>query len=112
MEEATIKGRQARNDSGDPEDLTPEQVRTVLELGELATRDAADDVGALTDNSGGSADQSIEAMNDPADSPTDADALRDDLVANLLPSIRNNFADLAAQLNDFRTKLQAKGIMD
>lgn len=110
--EGSIKGRQAGSGSGDPEDLTPGEARTVLELGELATRDAADDVGALTDGSGGSPDQSIEALNDPTDSPADADALRDDLVANLLPSIRNNFADLAAQMNDFRAKLQAKGIMD
>lgn len=54
---------------------------------------------ALTDNSGGTANTTIQAMPDPTDTPADADALRDDLVANLLPALRNNIADLAAQIN-------------
>lgn len=54
---------------------------------------------ALTDNSGGSADSTIAAMTDPADTPLTADALRDDLVANYLLAARNNVADLAAKVN-------------
>lgn len=54
---------------------------------------------ALTDNSGGSADSTIAAMTDPADTPVTADALRDDLVANYLAAARNNIADLAAKVN-------------
>lgn len=54
---------------------------------------------SLTDNSGGAANTTIEAMPDPADTPILADDLRDDIVANLLPAIRNNVADIAAQIN-------------
>lgn len=57
-------------------------------------------ITALTDNSAGTANNTIQAMADPTDSPATADALRDDLVANLLPAIRNNFADLAAKVNE------------
>lgn len=53
----------------------------------------------LTDNSGGTANTTIQAMADPTDAPGTADALRDDLVANLLPALRNNIADLTAQVN-------------
>lgn len=74
------------------------------------------DPGLLTDNSGGApadgtigvvtlptgvtlgtltgtADQAMEAVPDPTDTPADADALRDDLVAAVLPTIRNNFKE-------------------
>lgn len=54
---------------------------------------------ALTDSSGGTANTTIQALTDPVDTPASADALRDDLVANLIPALRNNFADLAAQIN-------------
>lgn len=53
----------------------------------------------LTDSSGGTANTTVQALTDPADAPASADALRDDLVANLIPELRNNFADLAAQVN-------------
>lgn len=54
---------------------------------------------ALTDNSGGTANTTVQALPDPADAPATADALRDDLVANLIPALRNDFADLAAAVN-------------
>lgn len=54
---------------------------------------------ALTDNSGGSANTTIQAMPDPADTPLTADILRDDLVANFILGVRNNIADLTAQVN-------------
>lgn len=47
----------------------------------------------------GTASDVMEAIDDPADAPGTADALRDDLVANALPAIRNNLADLAAKVN-------------
>lgn len=53
----------------------------------------------LTDNSGGTANTTLQALTDPADAPAAADNLRDDLVANLIPELRNNFADLAASNN-------------
>ena len=54
---------------------------------------------ALTDNTTGTADNTLQALPDPTDAPATADALRDDLVANLLPAMRNDFADLAAKVN-------------
>lgn len=68
-------------------------------------------ITALTDNSAGTANNTIQAMPDPTNSPADADALRDDLVATLLPAIRNNVADLAAKINEIRTVLRASGLM-
>lgn len=63
---------------------------------------AARTAAALTDNSGGSADTTLAAIPNPADTPVTADSLRDDIVANDLPPIRNNFADLADQINKLR----------
>lgn len=60
---------------------------------------------ALTDNSAGTANTTVEAMPDPTDTPITADALRDDLVAVLIPAIRNNFADVVAQVNALRADL-------
>lgn len=68
-------------------------------------------ITALTDNSAGTANNTIQAMADPTNSPADADALRDDIVANLLPAVRNNVADLAAKINEIRTVLRAAGLM-
>lgn len=72
---------------------------------------AAATIAALTDNSAGTANNTIQAMADLTDSPATADALRDDIVANLLPAIRNNFADVTAKLNEFRTNLRASGLI-
>lgn len=72
----------------------------------------AADVGALTFAAvAGTANTTLEAMADPTDTPATADALRDDLVANLLPKVRNNFADVATQINAIRTALRAAGLM-
>jgi len=59
----------------------------------------------LSDSSGGTANTTVQALTDPADTPATADALRDDLVANLIPELRNNFADLTAQVNNLRTDI-------
>lgn len=61
------------------------------------------DYGAITDNIGGIINNILDAIPDPADSPVDADALRDDLVANTLPEIRNALSTIAARLIDIRT---------
>lgn len=69
-------------------------------------------IASLTDNSGGAAaNNTIEAMPDPTDTPATADALRDDLVAVLLPAVRNNVADLAAKINAILVALRANGIV-
>lgn len=66
---------------------------------------AMNSITALTDNSGGTANNTITAMADPADTPASADALRDDLVANFCLNVRNNIADLAAKINELITAL-------
>lgn len=55
----------------------------------------------LQDESEGtpSVTSTVGAIPDPADSPANADALRDDLVANTLPAIRDALATLAAAVN-------------
>lgn len=69
------------------------------------------DLGALTDNLSGSTDGDMQALSDPGDAPVDADALRDDLVANLIPELRNNLAELTEKYNNLRTQvLQALGL--
>lgn len=65
----------------------------------------------LTDNSGGTANDTIQALTDPADAPPSADDLRDDLVTNLIPELRNNYADLANKVNKALTILRDLGLM-
>lgn len=59
----------------------------------------------------GTANTTLEAMPNPTDTPATADALRDDLVATLLPPLRNNIADLATAVNAIRTALVNAGLM-
>lgn len=59
----------------------------------------------------GTANDTLQACPDPTDTPATADALRDDIVANLLPPVRNNFADLATKVNAIRTALINAGLM-
>ncbi|HLO41017.1 MAG TPA: hypothetical protein VK176_08340 [Phycisphaerales bacterium] len=68
-------------------------------------------IASLTDNTAGTADSTLAAIPNPGDSPATADALRDDLVANALPAIRNNLADLGAKVNALITALQGAGIL-
>lgn len=68
-------------------------------------------VAALTDSSAGTANGTVEALPNPTDTPATADALRDDLVAVLIPALRNNFAELTTKINEFRTVLRAAGLM-
>lgn len=68
-------------------------------------------IADLTDNSAGTANSTIQAMPNPTDTPATADALRDDIVANLLPPIRNNVADLAAKVNAILAAIRNLGII-
>ncbi len=77
----------------------------VLQVGTIAT------IVALSDSSGGTANDAIQSLTNPADTPATADALRDDLVANLIPELRNNFADLAAKINELRTAAIDHGLI-
>lgn len=60
---------------------------------------------AFTDNTAGTASRTLAALPDPADTPASADALRDDLVANVLPVLRNWAASHADGFNDLRANV-------
>lgn len=91
--------------------MEPDGKVRVLVLPVVAPSVAADP-GALTFTAvAGTANTTLEAMADPTDTPASADALRDDIVANLLPKIRNNFADVATAINAIRTALVNAGLM-
>ena len=64
---------------------------------------------SLTDNSAGTANDTVQALTNPTDTPLTADALRDNLVAVLIPELRNNFADLAAKVNSILAVLRTFG---
>lgn len=67
---------------------------------------------AITDNSGGtSGGNTIAAITNPADAPATADILRDDLVANTIPTIKNAIATLAAKYNSLLTKLKTADVV-
>jgi hypothetical protein len=53
------------------------------------------DIGALTDNTGGTADNTLQAIS----------------ASYVQAEIQNNFADLASQVNDIRTVLRNLGLM-
>lgn len=69
------------------------------------------DFTALTDSSGGTANNTIQALSTLTDSPATADALRDNLMATWASELANNFADLAAKINSIRTVLRNLGLM-
>lgn len=69
-------------------------------------------IADLTDNSGGaSPDDTLQSIPDPSDTPADADTLRDDLVANTLPAVRNDIADLADKVNQILTALRNTSVI-
>jgi len=60
----------------------------------------------------------LTATTDPADTPADADALRDDLVANVLPGYATRDTELetavetlATEFNDLLSKLRSAGVL-
>jgi len=68
-------------------------------------------IASLTGTVGGSANDAMTAITDPADTPADADALRDDLVTNTIPTIEANFTDLQAKVNAILAALRAAKII-
>jgi len=66
-------------------------------------------INTLTGGTGGAASDALQVIPDPADSPATADALRDDLVANVLPTIRNDIADVTAKVNAMLAALRGVG---
>lgn len=51
------------------------------------------------------------AITDPGDTPADADALRDDLVANTIPAIESALNDLGAKVNLILDAMDALGLI-
>lgn len=84
--------------------LTYSNGTTYLKVGKQAATNTP-----FTDNIGGTVNDTLAAIADPANSPATADALRDDLVANALPAIRNALSSLAAKHNTVRTNARAAG---
>lgn len=65
----------------------------------------------LTDSTLGTTDGTVQALTDPSDAPADADTLRDDLVANLIPELRNNLAELTEKTNAILALLRDQNIL-
>lgn len=78
----------------------------------LQDTDIGSAIPDLTDNTTGTANDTLQALTNPADSPASADALRDDLVANLIPELRNNYADLGAKINSILATLRDIGAIE
>lgn len=68
-------------------------------------------VNALTYGQGTGGGDTIANIDDPADSPASADALRDDLVANTIPDIRNAVRTLSDKFNELRTAMRNAGLL-
>jgi hypothetical protein len=68
------------------------------------------DPSDISGSSGGSG-TAVVTITDPADTPATADALRDDLVTNSLPEIRNCITGLQAKVNGILAAMRAAGQM-
>lgn len=76
---------------------TVEATRLIVHM---AARGAGGEVAALTSNVGGATpDGTVGAIPDPADTPASADALRDDLVANTIPAVRDALREVITKVN-------------
>jgi hypothetical protein len=71
---------------------------------------AGDAVTDYTDSIGGAVADALAAIPNPADAPADADALREDLVTNVLPKIRDAFSSIASKENATRAELRQAGV--
>lgn len=68
-------------------------------------------LGVLASQQAGIADATTaHAITDPSDSPADADALRDDLVANAIPQIEAALDAIGGKVNAIITVLEAFGL--
>ena len=66
----------------------------------------SDQQSAITDAS------TSHSITDPADSPADVDALRDDLVANTMPDIESKLDSLGTTLNSILAILRTHGLIN
>lgn len=65
----------------------------------------------LTDSIGGTVSNTLAAIPNPADTPASADALRDDLVTNVLPKIRDALSSLAAKDKEWLDTARTHGLI-
>lgn len=65
----------------------------------------------LTGNAAGSTDGIIQPLTDPASALLSVDALRNDLVANIIPELRNNIDELRVKVNSALTTLRGVGLI-
>lgn len=77
----------------------------------LTTGSSSAAIASLTGTVGGTANDAMTAITDPADTPADADALRDDLVANVIPTIAANLTNLQAKVNAILAALRTANII-
>jgi len=59
----------------------------------------------------GTANDASAAIPLPTDTPASADALRDDIATNIIPAIRDNFADVGTKLNSVLAVLRTHGLI-
>lgn len=85
---------------------------TAALAGKQASIPPEPDIPNLTDSTTGTPGATLTALPDPTDAPANADALRDDLVANVLPVLRNYIASLNAEINKLKAALRATGIIE
>lgn len=85
---------------------------TAALAGKQATITPEPDIPDLTDSTTGTPGATLAALPDPTDAPADADALRDDLVANVLPVLRDHIASLNAEIDKLKAALRATGIIE
>lgn len=95
--------------------FTVEAERLVVRMGSGASAGGSVSGGqtsivALTDNSGGTANNTIALLPVLTDTPASADALRDDIVNNFVPVLKDSIADLAGKINTIITTLDNAGI--
>ena len=97
-----------------PEALTVAEQRIVgrKTSGNIAALEAADVRGIILSEQTHVDDASTtHAITDPGDAPADADALRDDLVTNTIPSIESALNALGTKINSILAALEANDIM-
>lgn len=78
---------------------------------ELDAHAAVDGDDGHIDQQAAIADLSSTNLPDPTDSPVDADALRDDLVAVLIPAIETRLDAVEAKVNAVLTALRSAGVI-
>lgn len=104
----------AANTDNTPAAVTVAEQRIVgrKTSGNIAALEAADVRGIILSEQTHVDDASTtHAITDPGDAPADADALRDDLVTNTIPSIESALNALGTKINSILAALEANDIM-